>query len=477
MFKNKILIYYISAFIVLALAAFFVSIERYYFAAIPFGIAILIIALYSLDNLMYVIAFLTPLSVQLRFFADVDNDLSLPIEPIIIGIFLLTLYKLVFERNSFNKKLLTHPVSIAIYINLIWIAITSLTSTMPLVSWKFTISRMWFLAAFYILASHLFVNKSNIYKYFWLYASSFIIVIAYTLMRQSSYGFFDKQAANYMVTPLLPDHTSYGAILAMLIPFILFCAFNRRFHLSKKLLMFAVGIIYILALIFSYTRAAWLGVAASVALFILLALKIKGRTIVLIGAVLTIVILAFSTEIMMSLEKNTQSSSDNLSEQLSSVTNISTDASNLERINRWNSAIRMFNERPVFGFGPGTYMFQYAPYQIFSERTIISTNFGDVGNAHSEFLGPLAESGVLGTATFTLILIIIGTTTFRIYHKVKEREARLLSMALFLGLLTHYVHGFLNNFLDIDKFLFLFWGFTAAIVAIDVRYTKENADN
>jgi len=476
-FKNKILIYYISAFIVLALAAFFVSIERYYFAAIPFGIAILIIALYSLDNLMYVIAFLTPLSVQLRFFADVDNDLSLPIEPIIIGIFLLMLYKLVFERNSFNKKLLTHPVSIAIYINLIWIAITSLTSTMPLVSWKFTISRMWFLAAFYILASHLFVNKSSIYKYFWLYTSSFIIVIAYTLIRQSSYGFFDKQAANYMVTPLLPDHTSYGAILAMLIPFILFCAFNRRFHLSKKLLMFAVGIIYILALIFSYTRAAWLGVAASVALFILLALKIKGRTIVLIGAVLTIVILAFSTEIMMSLEKNTQSSSDNLSEQLSSVTNISTDASNLERINRWNSAIRMFNERPVFGFGPGTYMFQYAPYQIFSERTIISTNFGDVGNAHSEFLGPLAESGVLGTATFTLILIIIGTTTFRIYHKVKEREARLLSMALFLGLLTHYVHGFLNNFLDIDKFLFVFWGFTAAIVAIDVRYTKDNADN
>ena len=180
---------------------------------------------------------------------------------------------------------------------------------------------------------------------------------------------------------------------------------------------------------------------------------------------------------MMSLEKNTQSSSDNLSEQLSSVTNISTDASNLERINRWNSAIRMFNERPVFGFGPGTYMFQYAPYQIFSERTIISTNFGDVGNAHSEFLGPLAESGVLGTATFTLILIIIGTTTFRIYHKVKEREARLLAIALFLGLLTHYVHGFLNNFLDIDKFLFVFWGFTAAIVAIDVRYTKDNADN
>lgn len=477
MFKNKILIYYISAFIVLALTAFLVSIERYYFAAVPFGIAILIIAIFSLNNLMYVIAFLTPLSVQLRFFVDVDNDLSLPVEPILIGLFLLVLYKFVFERNSFNKKILTHPVSIAIYINLIWIAITSLTSTMPIVSWKFTVSRMWYLATFYILASHLFTKKSAVYKYFWLYASSFIVVIAYTIIRQSSHGFFNKRAANYMVTPLLPDHTSYGAILAMLIPFILFCAFNKRFNSSKRLLAFTVGIIYILALIFSYTRAAWLGVVASAALFVLLALKIKARTILTIGVILTTVVLTFSTEIMMSLEKNTQSSSDDLNEQLRSITNISTDASNLERINRWNSAIRMFKERPIFGFGPGTYMFQYAPYQLSNERTIISTNFGDVGNAHSEFLGPLAESGVLGTVTFTLILVIIGTTTFRIYHKVEEREARLLTMALFLGLLTHYIHGFLNNFLDIDKFVFVFWGFAAAIVAIDVKYTKETNNN
>ena len=31
--------------------------------------------------------------------------------------------------------------------------------------------------------------------------------------------------------------------------------------------------------------------------------------------------------------------------------------------NRWNSAMRMWQERPVFGWGPGTYMFQSAPFQ------------------------------------------------------------------------------------------------------------------
>ena len=31
-----------------------------------------------------------------------------------------------------------------------------------------------------------------------------------------------------------------------------------------------------------------------------------------------------------------------------------------KRINRWKSALRMFQERPLLGHGPGTYMFLYA---------------------------------------------------------------------------------------------------------------------
>ena len=89
---------------------------------------------------------------------------------------------------------------------------------------------------------------------------------------------------------------------------------------------------------------------------------------------------------------------------MASVTNVSTDASNLERINRWNSAIRMFKDRPLLGHGPGTYMFLYAPYQKPSEKTIISTNAGNRGNAHSEYLGPMAESGILGLLTLLYII-------------------------------------------------------------------------
>ncbi len=471
--RSKVILLYFSAIVFIAFATYFVSIEKFYIAALPFALALVLVAAFSLDKLMYIIAFLAPLSVQMRFFMSVENDLSLPIEPLLFGVLLIVLYKFAFENHSFDKKLLTHPVSIAIYLNFAWIVVTSFTSTMPLISFKFTLTRLWYLAAFYILTLHLFKNKDNIYKYFWFYIVSFLFVIVYTLVRISGFGFFDKKAANYVVMPLLPDHTSYGAILAMLIPFIFLCIFLKRYNSGKRVFVFAIGIFYLLALVLSYTRAAWLGLALSFVLLILLVLRIKGRTILVMGVVALTVVITFFSQIVMHLEKNQQDSSDNLSEQLSSVTNISTDASNLERINRWNSALRMFNERPIMGFGPGTYMFQYAPYQFTYERTIISTNFGEVGNAHSEFLGPLAESGILGTLTFTMILILTGITAFRIYQRALEREIRLLSMALFLGLFSYYMHGFLNNFLDIDKFSLLFWGFTAAIVVLDVVYPKD----
>lgn len=79
----------------------------------------------------------------------------------------------------------------------------------------------------------------------------------------------------------------------------------------------------------------------------------------------------------------------------------------------------MWEERPVMGWGPGTYQFNYAPFQKSDEMTIISTNAGDMGNAHSEYIGPLAEQGVPG---LTFILILVGTIIYTgtiIYSKAK----------------------------------------------------------
>ena len=188
------------------------------------------------------------------------------------------------------------------------------------------------------------------------------------------------------------------------------------------------------------------------------------------------VVISNFTDMMLKMQKNQQDSSSNLSEHVESISNVASDASNLERLNRWQSAFRMFKERPVLGWGPGTYMFQYASFQLSKDKTVISTNAGDLGNAHSEYIGPLAEQGVLGMLTFLLILITTIYTATRVYYNTSG-EVKMLCLISFLGLVTYYLHGLLNNYLDTDKASVLFWGYTAIIVAIDIYHSPKTSIN
>ncbi len=172
--------------------------------------------------------------------------------------------------------------------------------------------------------------------------------------------------------------------------------------------------------------------------------------------------------------KNDTVSSDNFSEHVQSVSNVSTDASNLERINRWMSALRMFEARPHTGWGAGTYQFQYAPFQHSAEMTIISTNEGNMGNAHSEYIGPLAEQGWPGLLFVVVLLWALFRTGFRVVHALPDGQDRSLALMALLGLVTYFVHGVLNNFLDMDKAAVLVWGSAALLVYLDLSLKEKS---
>ena len=135
----------------------------------------------------------------------------------------------------------------------------------------------------------------------------------------------------------------------------------------------------------------------------------------------------------------------------------------------------MCREKPILGFGPGTYMFEYAPYQLSYNLTEISTNFGDVGNAHSEYLGPLAETGMLGMLLFIAILFLSFHCGFHAYYSTENRTKRILISTSICALSTYYLHGLLNNFLDTDKAAVIFWTITAIIIYFHIEVKKSKA--
>ena len=440
---------------------------------LPVILAVLLVVIYSFDKIVYLIALFAPLSVPLsEVMPGLGFDMFLPTEPLLFGLLLIFILKLIYERG-FDKQILIHPVSLAVYLNLFWIFFTALTSTMPVVSFKFLLSRIWFVAILYFLTAKMFSDGKNIEKYIWVYVISLVIVIFYTINRHLGYGIWNKEVANFVCNPFYKDHTSYGAALAMYIPFLIMFSFGGFVERKTRIISLIVMGILIIGFILSYTRAAWLSFIIAGLVFGVVKLKIRFKPLFLTFISLLILFLLFQNKILMSLEHNSKQSSADFKTHISSMANITSDASNLERINRWSCAIRMFEDKPVFGFGPGTYMFKYGPYQLNENRTIISTNSADGGNAHSEYLGPLSESGVLGLLTFLLIVGTVIYTAVQTYMRVNDKRLKSIVLAALVGLVTYYIHGFLNNFLDTDKLSVPFWGFTAMIVAIDIYSRKQ----
>jgi O-antigen ligase len=465
---------YIFSFVFIVLNSYLVIKEFYYLALIPCALALVFMAFFRLDKLMWFIVFSTPLSINLEELDIGGIGMYIPTEPLMFGVMLLFFFKLLHEKK-FDSKIMKHPITLAILVNLVWIVITSITSEMPVVSFKFLLARVWFVVCFYFIATQLFKVKANYKRFVWAYVISLTGVIAYAIIHLSMYN-FDQKPAHWVMNPFYKDHTSYGAVLAMYFP-MLFIFFNKRNTPTIRIIsMFLIGV-FAAGIILSYTRAAWVSLAGALVLYFIYKYKIKFRTLLAIG-VGCLIALAFSwNTLVINMEKNSQESSDKLSEHVESISNVSSDASNLERLNRWSSAWRMFQARPFFGWGPGTYMFQYAPFQMSNEQTIISTNSGNMGNAHSEYIGPLAESGVFGMLTFLTLVIVVFTRGSLLYHRLPKGELKTVVLLTILSLFTYVTHGLLNNYLDTDKASVPFWGFIAIIVAIDVYHSKSLLDS
>jgi O-antigen ligase len=247
--------------------------------------------------------------------------------------------------------------------------------------------------------------------------------------------------------------------------------FSIKFFNALLLGLLCIG------LLFSYTRAAWAGIIAVFCLWVVLKLHIKIKNIILVALCATIMIAPFYNDIIYKMSKNTEVSSTDFLSHVKSMSNIASDDSNMERINRWKCAFRMFLEKPITGYGPGTYMFLYAPFQHSVDKTKISTNAADLGNAHSEYLGLLADAGLIGSLSFIAILITVLVIGFNLYNRTKDELTKETVLFLLLGLITYYLHAFLNDFLDMDKIASLFWGFIAIIVMFDIKDKTNETHN
>jgi len=307
-----------------------------------------------------------------------------------------------------------------------------------------------------------------------------VIPILHGFMWHSQY-FFSQQSSYYMPQPFFIEHTIYGATLAFVIPVIFYLAlvaspYNRA--KSQRFLFMILLVLCLAAEFLAYSRAAWMSLLI-IPLF-LVTFRYRVRiTYLVAGAVVVLLLFLMNTNTVMDYLNRNEASSNrgNLKEQVESVSNIQSDISNLERINRWKCALRMFEQRPLTGFGPGTYQFEYGKFQVKREMTRISTYHGEKGNAHSEYLGSLAETGAPGLMIYLSVILTVLYFALRIIYKTKKDPARTIAIIVTVCLLGFWFHTIFNAFIETDKIGSLYYGSLAAITALDLYFFRTPLHN
>lgn len=383
-------------------------------------------------------------------------------------------------NKAFRKSLIEaskHWITRLLVLYFSWLFFTSIVSSHPDVSFKRWLILLLFTLGFYGMVFYQGTGRKWLNN--WLYyAIGFLPVMFFTIRKHAHYD-FDPRAVFSICQPYFNDHTVYGACLAFILPFIVILLRQRK-RLQRNWLgqtgLIILFILLVVSELLALSRAAIISCLLALVFYVILKLKSSFR-ILMTGMLLLLGALAyFGNDIYEDIRENEAVSNDGeLVNHFSSVSNVTSDASNLERINRWICAFRMFQERPLTGFGVGTYQFEYNQFQTIENKTYISTNMGDRGNAHSEYLSALSETGIPGALLYVLILFGGMFYGMQNYYALGDGILRSMNLAALLGLITFLFHGIFNAFIDQSKMAFLVFSALALIVWTNQQISNEKA--
>ena len=421
-------------------------------------------------------------------------SIEFPSEPLMVLLLILLVPILVKNRLHW-RRIKQSPLLFLSFLWLIWMALGIPWSFDPLVTAKYTLvaGTHWLLFAYVPVL--LGMNPlESVKKWFNYYTLSILIILLYAWYFHAQYN-FRIDASVLVARPFYFDHALLSTSLLLLLGIYFFAIIKALFidqplnltnggEVGKTWYYGLVLMFLLIGIYLSYSRAGWLSaIFAFAAVGVIVLYKHYFRLMLGLTILFFCFLLWTGPSLFNQIQQNqVESKMGTWWEQIISSANVTTDVSNLERLNRYSCAIRMFLDRPIRGFGTGTFERTYLSYQRPEEMTRISVTTtgphppGMGGGAHSEYFQALSEMGLLGLLLFLGLVLATIWTGISIYWKAKLLEHRLLALALLFGLLTYFVHALFNNFFHHSKIAILVWSSIAILVNLK-QIVKESSDD
>lgn len=251
------------------------------------------------------------------------------------------------------------------------------------------------------------------------------------------YESISRTGSNLRSISTLRGANNLGAYLIIPICALLVMFFREKSQVFNKSL---IGFGFMLALIFSFSRSAWLGAALGVMVVAWLSLKGRLSRQILIAVLLSIFLLGTITALALKDSRNFQTIILHKDYASTEVT-----SSNEGHKSAAISAAKNIADEP-FGTGVGT----AGPQSVYND------NQGRL--AENYFLQIGQEAGVMGMLLFIIICAFVARMLF-------DRRASHLALALFASLLGITFVNLLSHAWTDDTLAYIWWGLAGVALA------------
>ncbi len=246
----------------------------------------------------------------------------------------------------------------------------------------------------------------------------------------------------------------FGEYLIMLIPVALaFVVMTKSF--SQRTFSFVALAASVLALVYTWSRGAWLGCIASLIIFFVIinknALGMYAFGVLLVPLAIPVL-------------------PPSIIDRFASIGNM-TDSSTSYRVYIWEASANMIKDYLVSGIGIGTDAFQ----TVYSEYALAGIETAP--HSHNLYLQLLIELGVFGFAVFAFTILLFYSKVFTFMKNSDSGEAKLLVGAISCGLLAILAQGLTDYVWYNYRVFAFFWMMLAvAVTALNIYKSKERTE-
>jgi O-antigen ligase len=465
-----------SLAVLLLSIALFAFTGEYLFAAVPFVYLFLLLAITNWKTAYWIFLFTIPLSIQIWFF-NYTLSTSVPDEPI-MWVFLL-LFLLLWAKNPelMPRSWWRHPLTVIIVLQFVWLIVAVVFSKELLFSIKFLLAKCWFMVSFFVLPVLVFREKKDFKKGFVIVLVPLLATAMIIFYRHYQIG-FNFRKVEKAIGGLYYNHVDYSTVLSMFFP--LLCI---AFSLSKgknwivRGALFAIILFFILAIYFTYARAAMVAVVFAIIIYLAIRLRLVNLVMpVFYGFMALMLVYMIHHNKYIDYRPNFQHTFMHKTWKDHIIATFrGEDMSSMERLYRWIAGIRMSTDRPITGYGPNSFYYYYKPYAVTSFRTYVSRNL-EQSTTHNYFLYMLVEQGWPAMILYAILVAVVFAQAQKIYYRFKDRFYKKVTLALAMMFAAGFINNFFSELLETHKVGALFYISIALLVVLDQK-SRAMADN